>query len=95
MYDGKSFKFGSLEEVLALSVLNNNRQIELTKPVFSVVDPEQAQKLLKSYRSLIFPEYKYDDLRYVKKAKEIFRKMRNVNLFVKPVHANRKRQMSL
>jgi len=95
LYDGKSFKFGSLEEIIALSVLNNERQIKLIQPIFSVVDPEQASKLLKSYRSLIFPEHKFDDLRYLKKAKDMFDKMRGMNFFIKQIQVPKRKKVRI
>lgn len=49
-----------------------------------MVGPDQKQKLAGALRSILFPEEKYDDFEYVKKAKAIFEKMRNVNLRITP-----------
>lgn len=59
------------------------------EPLFSAADPENVNKLLKQYRGLIFPENKYDDLNYIKKAKSMFEKMRDVKFFVKPIKNQR------
>jgi hypothetical protein len=54
-------------------------------PIFSVVDPSKADKLLRQYRGIIFPEERYDDLKFMKKSMNIFKKLRNVVLKVLPV----------
>jgi len=44
------------------------------------VDPKHLDKAAKQLRSLMFPEEKYDEFEYIKKAKEIFDKFKGINL---------------
>jgi len=53
--------------------------------VFAVVDPEKSDKAVKQLRSLIFPEEKYDELKYLKMARDTFKRMQKINLNVKPL----------
>jgi len=48
--------------------------------VMSAVSPDQANDMLKKFRGAIFPEEEFDDIKYMKKAKEIFEKLRGVDL---------------
>jgi len=45
-----------------------------------VVDPEKAGSLLKQYRSVIFPEDRYDDVRYYRQAERIFENMKKIEM---------------
>ena len=49
------------------------------------MDPSKADQLLKQYRGILFPEEKYDDLKYMKKAQDMFKKLRTINWDIKPV----------
>ena len=80
-----SYKFGSVEESIAISVINRRRTIKATEALFSVVAPDKFNQLFKSYRGLIFPEEKYDDLAYIKRARAVFEKMRNIDLRIMPI----------
>ena len=85
LYDGKHFKYDSMRESIAINVFNGIRNKELLQPIFSVVDPSKADKLLKQYRAVLFPEERYDDLKFMKKAKGIFDKLRNIVMKIKPL----------
>jgi len=50
-----------------------------------VADPTKAGELLKHYRSTVFPEDKFDDLKYYKMAKKTFEKMRSIDITAFPV----------
>jgi GTP1/Obg family GTP-binding protein len=65
-------------------VFSRERNAEFIKPLFSVVDPEKANSLVRQYRGIIFPEEKYNDLEYVNKAREMFKKLQNVHFYIKP-----------
>lgn len=62
-------------------------------PLFAVGGPENANKLMNQYRGLLFPEEKYDAFSYMKKAKEIFEKLQNVDLRIAPVKSTRARRI--
>lgn len=61
------------------------RGIEFAKPIFSVVSPEKADSLLKEFKKLLYPETKYTDLLYLKSARKMFEKIREVPMYIKPV----------
>jgi hypothetical protein len=48
--------------------------------VLSAVGPEQANDMLKKFRGTLFPEEAFDDVKYLKKAKDMFEKLRNIDL---------------
>ena len=85
LYDKKTFKYNSLQESIAINVFNAERNKELLQPIFSVVDPSKADKLLRQYRGILFPEERYDDLKFMKKAQNTFKKLRNLILKILPV----------
>jgi len=78
LYTGKKFKFGSLDESLAIIEFNRERNRNFLAALFSAVGPDQANKLLKDYRGAMYPEEKFDDISHIHKAKETFKKMQNV-----------------
>ena len=43
---------------------------------------EGIQKMVASYRGMVFPEHKFDDAMYIKKSREIFKKLENVNFYI-------------
>lgn len=49
-----------------------------------VVDPKSAEKAVNQLRSVMFPEEKLDNLNYMKKAKDVFEKLRNIDMRIKP-----------
>jgi hypothetical protein len=49
-----------------------------------VVDPSGAEKAVKDYRALLFPEEGMDDAVYAKKAQEMLEKLRKSNIVIKP-----------
>ena len=53
--------------------------------IFPVVSPENAQKAVKQFRGVVFPEEAISDAYYVKKAKDMMKKLINVDLRIKPV----------
>lgn len=56
------------------------------KPLFAVADPEKAGDLCKKYRFAVFPEDKFDDLKYQKKAAAIFEKYHKVEMTAHIMH---------
>jgi hypothetical protein len=85
LYDGKKFKYNSMQESIAIKVFNDIRNKELLQPIFSVVDPSKADKLLKQYRGVLFPEERWDDLKYMKRAQKLFEKLRHMVIKIKPL----------
>jgi len=49
------------------------------------VDPEQANKIIRQYRGVVFPEEKYDDIKYIKKAQEMFKMLRSKEMRIVPL----------
>ena len=75
-----------MRESIAIAVFQQQRSKEFMQPLFAVTDPEKAGELLKKYRGVIFPEHKYDDMKYYKRASNYFEKMRDVDLTASIVH---------
>ena len=48
--------------------------------VMAAVGPEKLSEAVGDLKGLMFPESKYDKLEYIKKAKEVFEKLRNIDL---------------
>ena len=51
--------------------------------LFSVVAPDKTSQLFKQYKGILFPEEKYDELAYIKKAKKFFERVRGMTIFAK------------
>ena len=83
LYEGRKLRYGSVEEQVAIWAFNRHREIEFLKPVFSVVDPKKIGGLINKYRGILYPEFVYDDFKYIKKANKVFEKMRNINFDIK------------
>ena len=66
-------------------MFQRQRAQEFLKPLFAVTDPKKAGELLKQFKHSIFPEDRFDDLKYHRMASKMFERMRNVNMFIKPV----------
>ena len=82
---GIKHEYGSINEALAINAFTRQRSIQFMSGIFAVVDPKGAEKAVKQYRGLLFPEEELNDAEYLKKAQRVLEKMRNVNLFVKPL----------
>lgn len=67
-----------MRETIAIVAYNRKRQSDFLSALFSVVDPKEANKLMKDYRVSLFPEEKYDDIAYLKAVKEQFVKLRKM-----------------
>lgn len=52
--------------------------------VFAVVDPKGAERAVRQLRGLMFPEEAVSDAEYLRKAKQMFYKMRDIDLRIKP-----------
>ena len=68
-----------------MHVFARERSIRFLSPMFAVVSPEKADSVVRQLRGLIFPEDRYDSLRYVKKAKDMFERMRKYNFTARPL----------
>jgi len=66
--------------MIAISVFARERNTTYLAHLLSVVDPDNRDKVRQQFRGLLFPEEGYDDLKYLKKAKAVFEKLKNVNL---------------
>ncbi|RLI55298.1 MAG: hypothetical protein DRP09_10250 [Candidatus Thorarchaeota archaeon] len=77
-----------MEESIAISVFERERARKFISPLIPVAGPDEVQSLQRKLRSLLFPEDKYDDLAHVRKAKEMFERLKGVNLNVKPFRDN-------
>lgn len=49
-----------------------------------VVDPKSLDKAVRQFRGLLFPEEGYDELKYLKKAQDMFKRLRELDMRVKP-----------
>ena len=87
----KPYKYGSVEEQIALYCINIDRQLRLTEAYFPFTDPAKASQLLRSYRVLLFPEDKYDDIKYIQKARRMFEKLGKMEITVRPMNLRAKK----
>jgi hypothetical protein len=59
--------------------------------IFPVVATEHAEKAVKQFRGIVFPEEAINDVMYVKKAKEMMQRLINVDVRVKPINTTEER----
>lgn len=65
--------------------------IKLSECFFHVVGPDKFNEAFRNYRGLIFPEERYDQIAYIKKARRMFEKLRDINLWAAPLNLKGKR----
>jgi len=61
---------------------SRHRGAQFMSASMAVVAPEKAEKAIKHLQACFFPEKKFDDLLYLKKTKQMFEKLRNVDIRV-------------
>jgi len=86
----QEFEFGSLKESIAILNYNRERNIRFTSAILPLIDPNKAQEAVKSFRKLIFPEDSLSDALYVKKAKEMMKKLLHTEIVIKPIGGSMK-----
>ena len=82
------FEFGSLSEAIAILAYTRERNTTFMGSIFPVVSPENAQKAVKQFRGVVFPEEAINDAVYLKKAKEMMKKLMSVDIKVRPSATN-------
>jgi len=73
-----------MEEYLAILEFNRQRAISFLGPVITAASPDQRSQIVRRFRGIVYPEDAYDDADYVKKAHELFDKIKDMSFFVKP-----------
>lgn len=86
----KVHKFGSVEESIAIHMANRLRSARVMEPLFAAVNPDKVSQLFRQYKGILFPEDKYDDLEYIRKARRIFDKLKNVVLTATPIRPKKR-----
>ena len=89
--DGGPYKFGSVEEQIAMYCVNTDRNLKLIEAYFSVVAPDKFNQLVRSYKSVLFPEDKYEDIKYLIKARKHFDKLKDLKLSIRPANMRAKK----
>ena len=72
-----------MQEQIAIYAFNRNREIQALMPLFSVVDPKKIDRLVRNYHGVVYPEHKYDEFAYMKRAKTMFDKLRKMEFRIK------------
>lgn len=70
---------------MAIIILNKNRSAKMMEAALGVADGDKVNELFKKYRGVVFPEEKYDDLKYIKKARRIFKQLQGKEFYVKKI----------
>lgn len=65
-------------------MFNNERQQKLIQPLFAAASPDKVQKLVQHYKSILFPESRGDEFRYMRKSQKMFEKMRDYEFRITP-----------
>lgn len=82
--------YGSIEESIAITAYNRERNIQYLSALFSIVGPDDKQKIMNSYRGVVFPEEEHSDHLYVKQAQRTFERMRDIKINVTSLDAPKK-----
>lgn len=86
MYDSKkTYKYGSIEESIAIYFVNKERNEKILKALLDVAPPENRDKLYRQYKGILFPEDRYDDLAHMKKMQGMMKKLRGTTISVMPI----------
>lgn len=73
-----------MKEAIAILAFTRHRNIEFMSGIFSAVGPENAEKAVKQFRGIVFPEEAANDALYLKKAKEKMKQLMTVDIRIKP-----------
>ncbi len=73
-----------MSEAIAILSYTRSRSIEFSSSLFSVIDPAKAERAVKDFRNLVFPEDAYENKCYEERARQIMKKMMGVNIMIKP-----------
>lgn len=82
---GVELEYGSIREALAIHAFARQRAIDFISAVFAAVGPQGMEKAVRQLRAASFPEEGLSDIEYVKKAAEMFKKLRGMRFKVKPL----------
>ena len=85
------FEFGSLKEAIAILAFTRARNISFMGPLFPIVGQENAQKSLNQFKSIVFPEDSINDAFYLKKAKDMMKKLITTDIRIKPTDTHGER----
>jgi hypothetical protein len=84
LYRGIRFKYGSLEELIAIKEFDRLRTIELSSTVFSSGGPG-AGKVFNQLLTSIYPEERTRNYDFFMKSSESLRKIKGAELKIYPV----------
>lgn len=68
-----------------MSVYARDRAITFLTPVVGVTGPERVGDVVRQLRGIVFPEDKYNDIDYARKAKDVFERLRSVRMVTTPL----------
>ena len=77
--------YGSLEEQVAILEYSRERSAYYIAAIAPLVGADNSAKVTRNLRQIMFPEERMSDVMYLKQSKELFEKLRNVNLSIMPV----------
>lgn len=66
-----------------MAVYDREKQIQYMSPLFSIAGPDDVSRLMSLYKNCVFPDGKFNDAMYLKKAREFMTKMRSVDFKIK------------
>ena len=70
--------------MIAISVYTREKSSQFLGSALAVVSPDNSGRIIKALRENIFPEERFSDIMYMKKAKDTFEKLRGINLKIMP-----------
>ncbi len=69
-----------MEEALAIEEFDRVRQVQFVSPMMSSAQEGNIDKVFKSWQNAVFPESRLDNIKYLKKSSDAFKKYSEMDL---------------
>jgi hypothetical protein len=79
------FTYGSLSEAIAILSYTRERNTTFMSAIFPVVSESKAENAVKQFRGIVFPEESLSDAVYLKKAKDLMKRLINTSIQIRPI----------
>jgi hypothetical protein len=79
---GVKLAFGSVEESLAISAFNREREMIMTLPIMANAKGEKFNKVLNIWKGNIYPEMKISDIQRLEEFRQKYKKVQDKELTI-------------
>ena len=78
--EGREFIYSSMDEMLAISDFNRLREVTMISPLMAGADGEQYNKVIRGWKSSVYPELKMDNIKRLRDYREQYKAYENMKI---------------